>query len=483
MNLRLILHVLSVVVLIICAFMILPILVSFIYKEYDCALVFSGIALAVIVLSLLIFAFTNSKREKKFKTRDGFVLVTLCWLFIGLIGALPYYFTGGIESFTDSFFEATSGFTTTGATILTDIEILPYSLLFWRALTHWIGGMGIIALTVAIFPILGISGLNLMKAETPGPSIEKISAKVASTAKILWGTYLALTFLEVIFLVIGRMPLFDAFAHAFSTISTGGFSTKNASVGAYNSSYIEWVVAIFMFLSGINFSLHFRLISGKWKELIKNSELKWYLLIIFLGVVLISANIILTGIASPLTALRDSFFQVASILTSSGFSTADYQLWPWLSQMYIFALFFIGGCAGSTAGGVKVVRVVTLAKVANYQAKSLLFPQGVFTVKLNSQPLHQKSIYDTVGFIFLYMLLVLVLAVISSGFGLDLETSFSAALSMLGNIGPGFGDIGPSHTMAFVAIPLKWIYSLAMIIGRLEIFTVLVIFMPRFWRS
>ena len=483
MNIRLILHILSVVLMIVCGFMLLPILVAFIYKEYDCVLVFSIIAIAVILICLLFFLFTSSKREKKFKTKDGFVLVSLCWLFIGLIGALPYQFTHSVNHFADGFFESTSGFTTTGATILNDIEILPRSVLFWRALTHWIGGMGIIALTVAIFPILGISGLNLMKAEAPGPSIEKISAKVASTAKILWVTYLALTFLEVFFLVLGKMSVFDAFAHAFSTISTGGFSTKNASIGAYNSRYIEWVVAIFMFLSGINFSLHFKLITGKWKELLRNSELKWYLAIIFIGVALISTNLMVKEIVPLFDGLRDSFFQITSIITTSGFSTADYQSWPWLSQLYLFALFFIGGCAGSTSGGVKVVRLVTLAKVAHYQAKSLLFPQGVFTVKLNSQPLHQKSIYDTVGFVFLYFVLILILSIISAGFGMDLETAFSSALSMLGNVGPGFGAVGPTHTMAFVATPLKWIYSFAMIVGRLEIFTVIVIFLPRFWKS
>lgn len=483
MNWKLVLNGTALVLILICGFMLLPLIVALLYQEWDCALYFALTVSAGLFVFFLFFFLTRSKKEHRFRTRDGFLMVTLCWVLISLFGSIPYFISRTIPSFTDAFFETMSGFTTTGATVLPDVEILPRSMLFWRALTHWIGGMGIVVLTVAIAPLLGVSGLNLVKAEAPGPSVEKISAKINSTAKILWLIYIGLTFLETIFLLFGKLSLFDALTHSFSTVATGGFSSYNSSAAAFQSRYVEWVIFAFMLLAGVNFSLHFRLITGKLKDLIRNGELRLYLLIIFFATVAIALNLATAKIETLPSAFRQAAFQVSSIITTTGFSTADYTLWPGFSQVIIFLLFFVGGCAGSTSGGVKVIRLITLSKLVVYQFKSLIYPQGVFTIKNGKEVVPAKMIYSTGGFYFLYLSFVLMLTLFVSAFGNDLLTSLTTSLSIVGNVGPAFGAASPANTLAEFSPAIKWAFSFAMMVGRLEIYTVLVLFLPRFWKD
>lgn len=483
MNWKLILHGTALVLILICGFMLFPLFVALIYKEWDCAIYFSLTISGGLLFFFLLFLLTHSKKEHRFRTRDGFLMVTLCWLLIAFFGSIPYYISRSIPSFTDAFFETMSGFTTTGATVLADVEELSRSMLFWRALTHWIGGMGIVVLTVAVAPLLGVSGLNLVKAEAPGPSVEKISAKINSTAKILWLIYIGLTFLETLFLLLGKLSFYDALTHSFSTIATGGFSSYNSSVSAFKSRYVEWVIFVFMVLSGINFSLHFRLITGKVRELIKNGEFRLYIAILFFATLIITLNLVLSKMETLPSALRLSAFQVSSIMTTTGFSTADYTLWPGLSQVVIFLLFFVGGCAGSTGGGVKVIRLITLFKLAIYQLKSLIYPQGVFTIKNGKEIVPSKMIYSTGGFYFLYLSFALGLTLFVSAFGNDLLTSLTTSLSMIGNVGPAFGAASPANTLSEFSPAIKWAFSFAMMVGRLEIYTVLVLFLPHFWKD
>jgi len=379
-------------------------------------------------------------------------------------------------------FETMSGFTTTGASILSDIESLPSSILFWRSLTHWLGGMGIVVLTVAVLPLLGIGGLQLIKAEAPGPTVDKITPRITETAKILWLIYTGLTFAETILLMFGGMDLFDALTHTFATLATGGFSTKNSSVGTFNSAYIDWIITVFMVLAGINFTLHFRFMSGKYKTLLRDSELKAYLGIFAVSTLLIAWNILGTSCSTVSDALRYAGFQAASILTTTGFATADYEQWPALSQTVLFVLMFVGGCSGSTGGGIKVIRIITMLKQGLNEMKYLLHPKGIFTLRINRQPVKKDIIYAISGFFFLYILMLLVTTIVAASSGSDVTTSFTASLATVGNIGPGFGLIGPAENFSFFPAYVKWFFCFAMLVGRLELYTVLILFTVTFWR-
>lgn len=482
MNFRLVLNILSFIIVIFCAFMILPLVIAFCYGEFESAIAFSAVGGGVLLFFLALFFITKNRREQKLKTRDGFLLVTLCWIFMSLIGTLPFLMAVDGISFVDAFFESVSGISTTGATIFDDIEVLPYSIIFWRSLLQWIGGMGIIVLTVAILPLLGVSGLSLMKAETTGATVDKISNKITSTAKILWLIYIGLTFAEIIFLLCCKVSLFDSIIHSFSTIATGGFSSKNSSIAFYNSKVVQWGIAIFMFLSGINFSLIFRALTLKFKEVFRNSEFRLYCLLVFLATVFIASNLF-SKTASVEASLRDAFFQVVAVITTTGFATSDYTLWPNFSQGIIFLLFFCGACTGSTSGGIKLFRLITCGKIADYQFKSLVYPQGVFSIKINGQQVLPKTLYEVCGFIFLYLVITVLLTVSGFCYSLDFSTSLSCALASIGNIGPAFGAASPSCTYSEFPTLLKLLYSFAMIIGRLELYTVLIVFVPRFWRG
>lgn len=435
-----------------------------------------------LIVCVLVYLATRRYRRRYLRPHEGFLLVTLSWIAASAIGALPFVISGEIPGYTDAFFETISGFTTTGASILTDIEGMAPSYLFWRSLTHWLGGMGIVVLTVAILPILGIGGMQLMRAESPGPTLEKISPKVAETAKILWMIYLGLTVLETALLMFGGMSLFDALTHTFGTLATGGFSPKAASVGHYDSAYIDVVITVFMVAAGLNFGLYYRALQGKFRDLIKNSEFIAYLSIFALSSLAIALSLNQSVYATFSESLRFAGFQAATIITTTGYATADFDLWPAFSKFVLFFLMFVGGCSGSTGGGIKVIRIVTLFKQAVNEMKYLFRQRGVHLIRINGETVRKDFIYTVVGFVFLYFLcLMITTAVVSSG-GYDLVTSFTSALVTVGNIGPGFAMVGPTMNYAFFEPYIKWVLSAAMLIGRLEVYTVLVLFVPAFWR-
>jgi len=442
---------------------------AFLYPLVVCT---SGAVLALIF---------GTSKDISFNAGDGFLLVSLAWFLTSILGSIPFIITGATANPVDALFESVSGFTTTGATIFADVEKLPRAILFWRAMTHWLGGMGIVVLTVALVPLLGVGGFQLLKAETPGPEKDKITPKITATAKILWFIYIGLTALEVVLLMIGGMNWFDAVTHAFATMATGGFGTKNTSIGYYNSSWIDWVCTIFMILAGMNFSLHYRILQGKLQDLFKNTELKVYLAIIGIASIMV-ALVLLPKYGTMTEALRFSSFQVASIITTTGFATADFDLWPSFAKAVLLVLMFIGGCSGSTGGGIKVVRHVVLFKQAGNEIRRLLHPRGVFSIQLNGRVGRKDVVYGVAGFVFLYLTLVLLVTLVVTSAGADLISAFSSALVTVGNIGPGFGLIGPTQNYSHFPDYVKLVWSFAMIAGRLELWTVFILFTPEFWR-
>jgi trk system potassium uptake protein TrkH len=469
---------LSILTLIVSFFMLLPLIFSLYYQDsaHLGFIIPSSFGIVIGLLGMLTIKTTKEQLSRK----DGFLLVTLSWIVVSFIGSLPYIIAANM-SLTNAFFETMSGFTTTGASILTNIESMPKSILFWRSLTHWLGGMGIIVLAVAVLPMLGIGGIQLIKAESPGPTVEKISPRITETAKYLWLVYFLFSIIETILLLFGGMNLFDALTHTFGTMATGGFSTKNTSVAYFHSAYIDWVITIFMFIAGANFSIHFRLLTGKFSAL-KDSELKFYTLIVLLAITVVTIDIS-GNYKSIFDALRYGAFQVVSIVTTTGFATADYENWPHLAQSILFMLMFVGGCSGSTGGSIKVIRIYTLLKQSINEIKYHIHSKGVFSLIINDQMIRKNIVYSISGFFFLYIAIFALTTLSVSLFGIDLLTSLSAAAATLGNIGPGFGYVGPTDNYAFLPSAVKWILSFAMLIGRLEIYTVLVILMPSFWKK
>ncbi|MDR2258921.1 MAG: TrkH family potassium uptake protein [Treponema sp.] len=465
--------------------MIPSLVLALFYGEGDMIRAFGFSMAAALVVFFPVPLFTR-KRQVRFSTADGFLLVFLAWVFSCLLGAAPYYLSGHIPSVTGAVFESVSGFTTTGATVIADVEALPRSLLFWRAMTHWLGGMGIVVLTVALLPLLGAGGFQLnatqlFQAETPGPESDKIVPRITGTAKMLWACYLTLTVFQILLLAAGGMGWFDAAIHAFSTMATGGFSSRNASIAAYNSPWIDWVCTVFMFLAGLNFTLFFQLLRGKYRNILANSEARAYVGIILVSVIIVAAAI-LPQSPSPGTAIRQASFQTVSILTSTGLVTADHNLWPPLAQGVLFFLMFIGGCSGSTSGGVKVIRYVVLVKQAGNEMKKIIYPKGVFNIQLNGRSGKKEVVYGVAGFVFLYFVCLFAAALLVSSAGLDIFTSLNAALLCLGNIGLGLGTLGPfSEVSAFPAY-VQWGLSFIMILGRLELWTVMVFFTRDYWR-
>lgn len=433
--------------------------------------------------------------------REGFAIVALVWVLLSLIGGLPYVFAG-LTSYTDAFFETMSGFTTTGATILggantPTIEAMPNAFLFWRSLTHWLGGMGIIVLTLAILPILGVGGMQLFKAEVPGPSADKLTPRVRETAKRLWLIYVGITALQVV-LLLPAMSLFDAINHALATMATGGFSTENGSVGQYDSAYIDWIITLFMFLAGINFALHFRLLRGQAITVFKDTEFRVYCAISLLAVLFLTLALwrttepafLLAGESAEayvtydafLDALRYGAFQAIAIITTTGFGTADYILWSPLAIGVLFALFFVGGMAGSTSGGVKVIRHILMFKNSFKELRQLIHPQAILPVRLNGKVVSQDIMRNVLSFVVLFFGLLGMGTLTMSLLGLDLMSAFGVTLSSVGNVGPAFGNFGPAENYASIPALGKWVLSFLMMAGRLEIFTVLILFVPAFWK-
>ena len=463
-------------------FMTSGVVVALIHDEGQ-ALFGFAIAIAVaLVCALSGFLSCRRYRDTELLTRDGFLVVVLSWLVVTAFGALPYVLSGSIPRYTDAFFETMSGFTTTGATLLTDIEALPRAVLFWRSLTQWLGGMGIVVLTVAILPRLGIGGLKLMRSEAPGPTLEKLTPRVAGTAKILWLFYLGLTAAEVSLLRAAGLPLFDALTHTFSTIATGGFSPRAASVGAYDSAFVDAVVTVFMLLAAVNFSLYFQIFRGRSGKLLGNLELRTFICIYVLAAALITVSVTGATYDSLGRGLRFAAFQAASLLTGTGFTTADYDAWPTLARGVLLVIMFVGGCAGSTTGGIKVIRLTALFKQALNEFRYLVHPQGIFTLRIGDRRVKKDILYPVAVFFYLYIGLVLVTTLVVAGSSPDLTTAFTTGLATVGNVGPGFGAIGPAQNYAFYPDAVKWWLSFAMLTGRLEVYSVLVLLTPTFWR-
>ena len=477
-----VLHVVSLLLLLISLFMLAPLGIALYGDDMISARAFGTTLIFTTILCAVLWWFSRPRNGTKhhLRTREGFLMVTAGWITASAAGAIPYVLSGAIPSFTDAFFESMSGFTTTGASILTAIESLPRSILFWRSLTHWLGGMGIVVLTVAILPFLGVGAVQMVRAESPGPTLDKIAPKITQTAKILWFLYLGLTVLESVLLMFGGMDLFDALTHTFGTLATGGFSPRNSSVGAYNSGFIDWVITVFMIMAGMNFGLYHKLLNGNFQDVFRNTELKAYLAIFAVTVLIITFSLsdIYGGFGK---SLRFASFQAASIITTTGYATADFDIWPMAAKSVLFFLMFIGGCSGSTGGGPKVIRIVALFKLALNEMRYMSRPRGIFRVRINGEPVKKDFLYTVSGFVLLYLLCLMTVTLIVSFFGTDLTTGFTTALVTVGNIGPGFGMIGPTMNYAFYHPFVKWVLSLAMLAGRLEVYTVLILLTPSFW--
>ena len=455
---------------------------SFYYEEPDLEglLMSSGITVAV---SLPVWILT--RRKVTLSVKDGFAIVTLAWFTIAIFSSLPFILTGTIPNLTDAFFESMSGITTTGASILGNpatmphlangIESLGKGVLFWRSFIQWIGGMGIIVFSIAILPLLGVGGVQLFKVEVPGPVPDKLKPRVQETAKSLWLVYLGVTAVEVILLMFGGMTFFDALCHSFTTMATGGFSTKNTSISHFNSAYVEYVIILFMFLAGVNFALHWKIITNpKRLSYFRDGEFKFYGLMVLLVTVFLAARIALNVEDLSHKIIRDSLFQVVSILTTTGFSTADYLLWGPFAQLSLLLLMFIGGCAGSTSGGMKIGRIMVVIKYSLSEIKRLLHPRAVIPVRIGRQMISEEVIRNTLGFVLFYVSIFVTVSVILTVLGLDLESAFGATAASIGNIGPGLGSVGPVANYAHLPALAKWLLTFCMLLGRLEIFTVMV---------
>jgi trk system potassium uptake protein TrkH len=420
------------------------------------------------------------KKKLNLNARDGFALVFVTWVLASLAGAVPFHLAG--LSYTDAVFESACAFATTGGTTVADIEALPRSLLLWRSLVHWFGGIGIVLIVVAFMPLLGVGGFQLIKAEIPGPEKEKITPKVAVTAKLLCLAYSVLTLILLGLYLAGGMPLFDALCHALTTMASGGVSTRNRGIAAFDSPFIDGVSTVFMLLAGVNFTLYYRLLQGKWRDLIDNTEVRVYLGIFAAAAAVVTVSL-LPVYGSARTALRYASYQTASILSTTGAAIADYEQWPGFAQMVLFVLAWIGGCSGSTAGGIKVIRHVVLWKQMGNELRHVIWPRGVFSVQLNRRVGRKDVVYGVAGFFFLYVAVVAAAALVTAAGGTDPFSSLSAALSVTGNVGVGFGAIGPSRNYGHFADHIKWLFSFVMIAGRLELWTVFVLFSPVYWRK
>ena len=480
LNARTIIRILGLLLLTEGAFMLLTVPVSLIFREHDAIHFLQAGGITAIAGAIAFFSTRKSALE--LNRRDGYVIVTGGWTLFSLFGSLPFLLTGAIPLFTDAFFETISGFTTTGASVLNNIEELSHGILFWRSLIQWLGGMGIILLTIIILPYIGIGGMQLFSAEVPSPTPDKLHPHVKDTAKRLWGIYLMFTFAETLLLWAGDMGLFDAVCHSFTTMATGGYSTKQASIAHWDSPYIHYVITLFMFLAGTNFTLAYFAIHGQFRKIWGNEEFRWYLGFIggFAGV--ITLGLFFTSAGGLEEAFRTSIFQVVSILTTTGFATADYLRWaPWLG-MLIFILMFFGGSAGSTGGGPKIMRIVILLKNSTQELKRMIHPNAVIPVRLNKSAVEERVVTNVLAFIAFYGIIAVISMGVLSALGNDFDTSIGAVAATLGNIGPGIGNVGPSLNYAEIQVTGKWFLSFLMLVGRLELFTVLVLFSPLFWR-
>lgn len=494
LNFKIILHFFGLLLLFNGGFMLVAALISLIYKDgVTTQILLSGI-LVVLVGGILMVVTKNHKKE--LNKREGYLVVSFGWIVMALTGTVPYVLTESIPNFTNAFFETMSGYTTTGASILNDIESLPEGILFWRSLTHWIGGMGIIVLAIAILPLLGIGGMQLFAAEAPGPNTDKLHPRITDTAKRLWLIYFGYTAAETILLQVAGMSFFDAINHALCTLSTGGFSTKNASVAYWNGQpAIQYIIIVFMFLAGTNFVLSYFAFKGKVQKAIRDEEFKLYFKFILFFTIIAAliiyfrADFSISSVEHPMVfgkgeaSIRHALFQVLAIVTTTGFVTADYTLWTPFLVVFFFGLMFLGGSAGSTSGGVKVVRHMIMIKNGFLEFKRALHPNAVLPVRYNKKSVSGDIVFNILGFFILYMLSFIVGALVFSMLQIDFESAIGLSASSLGNVGPALGNFGPVNNYAELPTLGKWWSAFLMLIGRLELFTVLILLTPFFWRN
>lgn len=479
-NFRFIANLMGRLLLIESGFLLLCVIVAFIYGESDLMAFFYT---TVITLSAGFgMSYFIKIKDRVLAKKDGYFMVTMVWVVFSLFGCLPYIFGNTLPAFADAFFETMSGFTTTGSSVITHIEQVPHATLFWRSLTQWLGGLGIIMLFIAILPSLGIEGRDLYVAEVTGPTHSKTSFTFTSSARKMWVLYMILTLLQMVLMCIGGMDIFDSICHAFTTMATGGFSTKANSIAYWDSAYIQYIIIIFMFIAGTNFGLVHTAIKGNWRKLIQDNEFQLYFFIVAVSSLIIGIGLYIWGWADVSKSMRDAIFQVVTLMTTTGFATADYLLWPPLLGLILFLLFFIGASAGSTSGGFKVVRVYLLFKNSFIELKRIIHPNGIINVKYNGKTVHPSMMSGIMGFAILYLIIFTIGSLVMTLFTEDIITACSAVATSMSNVGPGFGSIGPMYTFAHLNCFAKIFLAVLMLVGRLEIFTVMVLFTKAFWK-
>ncbi len=462
--------------------MLFPLAFSLYYDDGSAWPLIQSMAIALSVGSA-IFLFFRRFNQPYMSHRNAIAIVTFGWIAATVIGALPFLLSGTFDTFTDCIFESISGFSTTGSSVLADIERVPRGILMWRSLTHWLGGMGIIVLSLAILPFLGLGGMQLYRAEAPGPSPDKLTPRIRDTASALWKVYLVFTFVMIILLMFGGMDIFDAICHTFGTLATGGFSTRNLSIAYYNSAYIDAVITIFMLLSGINFSLHFQMLSGKPRFLFTDPELRFFVSVVSVLILVTTFSLYQTSYPSLSQSFRHAAFQVASIITTTGYATADFEIWPVLPQCILLFCMFLGSCAGSTGGGMKCMRIMLLLKHSYLELFRMIHPHAITQLKFGKRLVTEDIVKGVWGFFIIYLGLFILASLLLTAMKIDLVTSFSAVAACIGNIGPGLGNVGPREHFGHLPLAAKWVLSFCMLLGRLEIYTVIILFVPEFWRK
>ena len=482
MHLNVIARFISILIFFLGLSMVFPLLVSISYGDSST----SAFLLSILITSGLgIISYIGIRKNENtyLNHRDGIAIVTIGWVIAGLFGALPFLFSGTIPNFTNAYFESVSGFTTTGASILNHIEDMPKGILLWRSQTQWLGGMGIIVLSIAILPFLGVGGMQLYKAEIPSPIVDKLKPRISETAKTLWKVYLLITVVQIILLFVGGMSFFDCVCHAFCTMPTGGFSTRSASIAYFNSPYTDAIFIVFMLLAGINFSLHYKLFKGDIRIFGKDPECRIFLVLVALLILAVTVDVFGPIYHSLGSAFRYAAFQVTSIITTTGFVTADYEQWPALSRLILLICMFLGAMAGSTGGGIKTMRIILLIKHGYQEIFRIIHPHAVTTVKLGGKPIPKDILSSIWGFFILYIGLFIVATLIMTCLGLDMISAISSVAASIGNIGPGLGIVGPVKNYLSIPVVGKWVLIFCMLLGRLEIYTVIILLVPEYWRK
>lgn len=484
MRWKICLHIIGALTLCVGLCMLLPLGFSVYYKDAGVMPFSWSIIITVVCGAGLFFGFQNSNSGTGLSHREGMAIVALGWVAAGLFGSLPFYLGGVFETPVDCVFESFSGFTTTGASVMTNIEGTAKGILFWRSLTHWLGGMGIIVLSLAILPFLGVGGMQLYKAEVPGPVPDKLKPRIKDTALALWKVYVLFSAIEAVLLMFGGMDLFDSLCHTFGTLATGGFSTKNASVAHFQSAYIDYVITAFMLIAGINFSLHYQMLKGRPLALWKDPEFRFFAKITLAIMAVITVAVYSSNTYDSVAdAFRYTSFQVASIMSTTGYATADYEIWPAVTQALLLFCMFLGGCAGSTSGGMKHMRIMLLMKQSYQELFRMIHPRSVSRVKLGKKVVQPEVLNGILGFAVLWLGLFVICAFVVAATGVDVVSSFAASLACIGNIGPGIGSVGPTDNYAHIPELGKWALVFCMLLGRLEIYTVIVLCVPEFWRK